>query len=137
MNSKYNACSQIFRGDGSDVHKRAVLAKIQAVTLRVRGDWNAILIKIPIVDACISCDIFPLYISLICGCLAGAKEFKTGFDKAVATNTELLGDVLDEPKTNGDSSEPLAAVPAKEDSPADELAKKTQNLKVESTEEKI
>lgn len=67
----------------------------------------------------------------------GAKEFKEGFDSAVAKNTELLGDVLDEQKANGDSSEPSAATPAKAEDPADELAKKTENLKVESTDEKV
>lgn len=45
--------------------------------------------------------------------------------------------MLDEQKANGDSSEPSAATPAKAEDPADELAKKTENLKVESTEEKV
>ena len=72
-----------------------------------------------------------------CGCYAGAKEFKKGFDSAVAKNTELLGDEVEEPKANGESSEIAAKSPAKEESPADELAKKTEDLKVEAGEEKI
>ena len=73
----------------------------------------------------------------ICQNFAGAKEFKKGFDSAVAKNTELLGDVVDEPKANGDSSETAATTPAKEESPADELIKKTENLKVEAADEEI
>lgn len=65
-----------------------------------------------------------------------AKEFKKGFESAVATNTELLGDVLDEPSANGDSSDPPIP-PAKTESLADELVKKTENLKVEAADEKV
>ena len=65
---------------------------------------------------------------------AGAQEFRKEFDDAVARNTELLGEDLEVSKANGESEE--AATTTKAPSAADELASKTEKLKVDAEEKK-
>ena len=52
----------------------------------------------------------------------------------MATNTELLGDVLGDAAANGNTAEASGEKPTKPVSAADELAAKTENLKVDEAE---
>lgn len=67
---------------------------------------------------------------------AGAQEFKGQFNDAVAKNTELLGEELHGTNSKTASKESTAEATTEVPSAADELASKTEKLKVDSEETK-